>query len=393
MGEPLNPLEALIDRCERLIEDTNYEDVRQWRSREPGRRAVGYLPVYAPRELVHAAGCLPVGIVGAGEELEIVRGDACFQSYICHLPRSVVELGLSGRLDSLDGMLFPSTCDVIRNLSGIWKLQFPDRFIRYLDFPQNFEKEIGGRFYRQILDELWRGLCALSGAKCDPDVLRASIQVYNENRRLVEELYALRAREPWLARASECYLILRAGLRLPVEEHSDLLRAYMAEARARDAHPLDNARISVRGAFCEQPPVALIRTLERAGCYLVEDDFLPVLRWPPDGVRESGDPLDALVDAWLELPLDHASRYTHSYSEKSEKLVRAVEQSHAEGVIFAAPSFCDPALLDRPLLQKACSEARIPCTSFKYAENTGQLQPIREQAGTFADSIKLWGEA
>ena len=59
----------------------------------------------------------------------------------------------------------------------------------------------------------------------------------------------------------------------------------------------------------------------------------------------------------------------------------------------AAPSFCDPALLDRPMLQHVLSEAGIPYIAFKYAENTGQMQPIREQAGTFADSIKLWSEA
>ena len=64
----------------------------------------------------------------------------------------------------------------------------------------------------------------------------------------------------------------------------------------------------------------------------------------------------------------------------------------AEGVIFAAPSFCDPALLERPMLQNALDAADIPYISFKYAENSGQMQPIREQAGTFADSIKLWGE-
>ena len=32
----------------------------------------------------------------------------------------------------------------------------------------------------------------------------------------------------------------------------------------------------------------------------------------------------------------------------------------------------------------------VPWTAFKYAENSGQFQGIREQAGTFADSIKLW---
>ena len=57
-------------------------------------------------------------------------------------------------------------------------------------------------------------------------------------------------------------------------------------------------------------------------------------------------------------------------------------------MIFAAPSFCDPALLERPMLQDVLSKHGIPHTAFKYAENTGQMAPIREQAGTFADSIR-----
>jgi benzoyl-CoA reductase subunit C len=71
--------------------------------------------VYAdlvPRELIHAAGMLPVGIFGGGDRLEIIRGDAYFQSYICPIPRSTIELAVSGRLDGLDGTLFPSICDV-----------------------------------------------------------------------------------------------------------------------------------------------------------------------------------------------------------------------------------------------------------------------------------------
>ena len=53
----------------------------------------------------------------------------------------------------------------------------------------------------------------------------------------------------------------------------------------------------------------------------------------------------------------------------------------------------DPALLDRVMLRKGAEEAGVPCIAFKYAENSGQFQQFREQAGTFADSIKLWGEA
>jgi len=62
-----------------------------------------------------------------------------------------------------------------------------------------------------------------------------------------------------------------------------------------------------------------------------------------------------------------------------------------EGVIFCAASFCDPALLDQPMLTKAVEAASIPYTEFKYAENTGQFQVIKEQTGTFSDTLKLWG--
>ena len=44
------------------------------------------------------------------------------------------------------------------------------------------------------------------------------------------------------------------------------------------------------------------------------------------------------------------------------------------------------------MLEVAMDEAKIPHTSFKYAENTGQFQVIREQAGAFSDAVKLWGQ-
>ena len=73
--------------------------------------------------------------------------------------------------------------------------------------------------------------------------------------------------------------------------------------------------------------------------------------------------------------------------------MQRVAESGAEGVLFCAPSFCDPALLDQPMAVRAVERAGVPWTAFKYAENTGQFQVIREQAGTFADSIKLWSDA
>ena len=123
------------------------------------------MPVYIPREIIHAAGMLPLGILGGGDQLEVIHGDAYYQSYICRIPRSTIELGVSGRLDFVDGMLFPSICDVIRNLSGMWKMMFPGVYSKYFDVPQTYEDEIGGRFYENEMAEFRSDLEELSGRK------------------------------------------------------------------------------------------------------------------------------------------------------------------------------------------------------------------------------------
>ena len=383
----------IVARCQSLYEDLNFTAAREWKDAKPGRKVIGYMPVYVPREIIHAAGMLPLGILGGGDQLEVIHGDAYYQSYICRIPRSTIELGVSGKLDFVDGMLFPSICDVIRNLSGMWKMLFPDVYAKYFDVPQTYEDEVGGAFYTNEMTEFRHDLEELSGRKITDAALNKSIDLYNRNRQLVRKLYAFRAEKPWQAPASEVYLVIRAGLVLPVEEHSELLTQYIAAAQNEERPIRDNSRVILTGLFCEQPPLNLIKSLELSGCYVVDDDLMLVTRWLIDDVPVEGDPLHNLSQAFLHQSECTAAKYQPDVNEKGQFLVRAVRRTGAEGVIFASPSFCDPALLDRPMLQHVLDDAGIPYIAFKYAENSGQMQPIREQAGTFADSIKLWSAA
>ena len=384
--------EPIIERCQALYEDLNFEAARRWKAAAPDRKVIAFMPIYVPREIIHAAGMLPLGIFGGGDQLEVIQGDAYFQSYICRIPRSTIELLLTGRLDFVDGMLFPSICDVIRNLSGMMQLIRRDVYVRYFDVPQNYQPTIGGEYYIHELQDLRAGLERVRGAPISDDALRHSIEIFNTNRDLINEFYALRQAQPWNVPAVEAYLVSRAGMLLPVEEHNQMLRDYMDAVCDADRPKRDNCRIVLSGMFCEQPPLNLIKSIEMAGCYVVNDDFMLINRWMTAPVPVAGDPISNLALHFLTHSVKTSATYEENEEDKGKYRVDAVRSSRAEGVIFAAASFCDPALLERPMLQDALNVANIPYIAFKYAENSGQMQPIREQAGTFADSIKLWGE-
>jgi benzoyl-CoA reductase subunit C len=384
-------LTELIEFCKEQAFDLDFKYAKNWKFEHAGRILVGYMPIYFPREIVHAAGGLAVGIMGTGDRKQIIKGDAFYQSYICHIPRGIVELVLDGNLDNFDGFVFPSICDVIRNLSGMFKILGKGSFVKYLDYPQNFHSKIGGTFYQNELNTIIDRMTKLNNAKVTSEKLNSSIQLYNTNRGLIEEIYNIRRHFPWRLSAEDVYHIVRAGLVLPVEKHNDILKRVLEFISNDIGEPMDKIRVVVTGAFCEQPPINLIKTIEMAGCYIVDDDFLLGSRWIVGDINSnSDDPIGALSEAYLTKSRFSPSLY--NVINKGDGLVSLAKEKDADGIIFAAPSFCDPALLDQPILQKACDENNIRYISFQYNENTGQFKVIKEQVGAFSDSIKLWEE-
>ena len=57
----------IVARAQGLFEDLSFTAAREWKARAPSRKVVGYMPIYVPRELIHAAGFLPLGILGGGD--------------------------------------------------------------------------------------------------------------------------------------------------------------------------------------------------------------------------------------------------------------------------------------------------------------------------------------
>jgi len=383
-------IDDIITKCRELAFDLNFTEAKKWKNEDKSRILVGYLPIYFPREIVHAAGGLAVGIMGTGDKKQVIRGDAYFQSYICRMPRGIIELALDNNLDNFDGFVFPSICDVIRNLSGMFKIMDKGTFVKYLDFPQNFQAHIGGSFYQKEMLHVIEQMSKINSITLTPDRLNHSIALFNKNRQLIEHIYDIRQEFPWRLSMEDVYHIIRAGQVIPVEDHNDILEVICNEIEKDIGKPQDRVKVVVSGSFCEQPPIGLIKSIEIAGCYVVDDDFMLGSRWIQGDVKDNTDePIVALAEAYLNQSPFSSSVYDVG-NPKEERLAALVKKRNADGVLFAAPSFCDPALLDSPTLQKGCDVQNIRHISFQYSENTGQFKVIKEQVGAFSDSIKLW---
>ncbi len=386
---------GVLDRLEVLSDSTfadpDFNALRQFRLRSPQSRVIGCFPVYTPEELVHAAGFLPAHIFGGGQLVEIDHADSRIQSFVCSICRSTLELGLRGMVDMVDGFMFPSICDVARNLSGVWKRNFPDHFVAYCHWPEHAESAHARDFVRNEFARLMDELGALRGSPISAGEVNQTLIVYNRNRRLFRELRELRRRHPEKISLTETYRLMRAGGFMRREEHNEILEKALEEALHRETKPRDAVKVILEGAFCEQIPVEMIQMIEDAGCYILDDDVLLGLRWYDREIpANTRDPLGAMADAFLEQApacAVHHGRDSH-VSAFRDKL----EETAIDGVIFAAAKFCEPALYDYVLLKDEVERKELPYVSFEFEEKMSVFDSIQTQVETFVESILFFAE-
>jgi len=378
-SKPYEPLEEVFEVCRELTEDPDFPTVRRWR--DAGGKVLGHFQVYFPEEIAHAAGVLPLKIRGA--QIEGRQAEARFGSYLCSILKTSLELALSKRVD-LDMFVTHPICDAARNLAAVWGRNFPYP-CQILYLPQNANSAHSAQYLRDEYGRLKRDIEAIAGRSVTDDDLRASIAVYNENRRLLHRLYAIKRETPWLLAADEAYVLVAVGGMIPREEHNDLLKAVIPQLEARSAKPQDRIRVVFEGGFCEQPPLDLLRTIAQS-CYLVDDDLLIGLRWILEDVALEGDPLLNLAEAYLEKssysPVQHDLR-----KPKEEMLLKRMKAANASAAIITAAKMCEPGLDEQVAYAKALDEAGIPYFISEFEENMTSFDHLQIQLETFVENL------
>jgi benzoyl-CoA reductase subunit C len=373
------PLEEAFYECRELLEDMDFPTVRRWR--DQGGKVVGHFQVYFPEEIAHAAGLLPFKVRGA--QVEAVHADSRFGSYLCSILKSSLELALSKRVE-MDMFVTHPICDAARNLGAVWGRNFPYP-CQILYLPQNANSPAAATYLRNEYARLQRSIEEVAGRKVSDDDLRKSIAVYNKNRALLRQLYAIKRDTPWLLSADEAYVLVAIGGMIPREEHNEMLEALLPLIAARPNKKQDKIRLVFEGGFCEQPPLDLVRTIARS-CYVVDDDLLIGLRWILEDVELDGDPLRNLATAYIEKssysPVQHDLR-----KPKEKMLIERIKKAKADAAILTAAKMCEPGLEEQVAYLHALDKEGIPYFISEFEEKMTTFEHMEIQLETFVESI------
>lgn len=371
-------MEELLDR---------FREERRLRSqemrgqgKEGRRRLIGYFCLHVPEELLYAAGFVPVRVM-SGEE-EISEADSLLQGYVCSFVRSCLDQGLRGNYGSLDGLVGVQSCDTVRGVYGIWKRNVSVPFTAFLSFPVALDIPEAVEVVRKEFEELRSKLEEYTGNPITDEALRRAIATYNANRQVLAQLARLRASNPRLLSAREFLEIILAGMVMPKDEHSVMIRQVLEASGTRKELPLGKARVLVTGSVVDDP--SLLQLIEDSGAMVVADDLCTGSRYFDTLAPEDGDPLRALAESYFNrifcpcrLP----------FGRRKERLLKMVDDYRVEGVIFLLQKFCDPHYWDYPALQKALEDRGIPVLLVECEHRMKSVGQIKTRVQALVEEI------
>ena len=339
---------------------------------ETGKKIVGYTCSYTPEELIYAAGALPFRIFGTNQDIHLA--DANLQSYCCSLVRGILEEALSNRLDFIDGVIFPHTCDSIQRLSDIWRINISQKF--HIDFvlPVKLNTASAGQYLFDILLKLKKDLERALNVKITDAMLSDSIKTYNQIRKLMRRLYALRAQRPAMISGRDFHSIIKAAMIIDRKVFLGTIEKIVTQMEASDKKIISgNKRLVLTGSVCSHPDIYDI--IEQAGGIVVGDDLCTGSRYFEGVIDEKAPPLEAIAKRYLERPVCPAKH--NGLTSHGENIIRIVRESKADGVVFMLLKFCDPHAFDYPYIKAMLDKENIPCMLLDMEEQLpaeGQLQ-------------------
>jgi benzoyl-CoA reductase/2-hydroxyglutaryl-CoA dehydratase subunit BcrC/BadD/HgdB len=360
------------------ITSRSYRDIVAFLPKD--RMPIGFFCPLVPEELIHAAGALPFRLMGTS--VPITHAQAHLPPYCCHLVKASLESLLQGELHFLRGMVFCQTCDSMQGLSDIWAHQGIVPWQFNLMIPTHLDSEYARPYLRAEM-ERFRDFLESNAGKISPRKLKASIELFNRIRERLREIYALRRTSMAQIPGDYFARIIRAGYWMDRVRYLELLEGLVASLPKQTEGNDSLIPVYLTGNMTHAD--TYFSLIEDAGAIVVQDDLCSGARTFRLMVAEDRDPLEALTERYFQsffCPTKYMGPQAHINT-----LVKEVEDSKAQGVIFLLYKYCEACFFDYPDLKAALDAKGIPTLLLEVEDPFQSKEQLKVRIQAFVEML------
>ncbi len=363
----------------RTLASVDNKFIKRWRKK--GKPILGYACSYTPEEIIFAAEILPIRILGTLEPPK--SADVYLPVNVCSFAKSCVSEALKGEYSLLDGYVTSNCCDSQNKIYDFWRNLTPVPKTYFINTPHSTTENALGFFCKE-LERFKDWITKNFETEITQENLKYAIETFNENRRLLKQVYDLRRRHPPLLSGSETLEIVLSSMIIPKDEHNKLLHGLLAQIDNCEHQEKDCARLLVSGSIMGSPK--LLGLIESVGGCIVADDLCTGSRYFWTLVEEDTDPMMAIARRYLhKIPCP----FLHSSEERFEHVSEMVKLFDVEGVIILSLKFCDVHSFDAPLLAEELRTTEgLPVLPLEWEHSLSGIAQLKTRVEAFIEMLE-----
>jgi benzoyl-CoA reductase/2-hydroxyglutaryl-CoA dehydratase subunit BcrC/BadD/HgdB len=354
-----------------------------------GTRVAGIYCIFAPVELIRAAGAVPVGLCGK-KQAPIARAEEDLPANLCPLIKSSFGYAVSDTCPyfaASDFIVGETTCDGKKKMFELLGRIKP---LHLIHLPYLTEASHGLDFWRSELIRFQRFLEQQTGVTITDNALRIQIQQSNRMRSAFLTLLDHHNQGRLNLTGNELLTVLESkGFVVDVESYIRQLESLNAElSQVAAVNPSTQPRILLTGTPVGKGSDKVLQIIEEVGGQvLVQENCTGIksLYYPIDEILAGHDPLTAIAKRYLQLPCACMSPNTN----RVEMLGRLIEDFKIKGVVDLTWHCCHTYNIESSSLKAQLeTHHEVPVLHLETDYSTSDIGQLKTRIEAFIEMLR-----
>jgi benzoyl-CoA reductase/2-hydroxyglutaryl-CoA dehydratase subunit BcrC/BadD/HgdB len=355
-----------------------------------GKKVIGTFCVFVPEELTLAANAIQVGLC-AGAEIGKEAAEKVLPRNTCALIKSFVGFKIARLcpyIESCDLVVGETTCDGKKKAYEIFAGYAPVYVMEIPQMKQACDRDLWKAEIMRFKAEIER----VTGNTITAARLKEAIKLVNARRAVLQRLNRLRAVAPAPISGRDALLINQISFYDDPVRFTQKIGELCGELEQKiqagqGVAPADTPRLMLSGCPMAVPNWKLPFVVESSGAVIVGEESCIGARNTRDLVDESGETLEAMLDAIAERYMRIDCACFTPNTERLEHIVDMARDLKADGVIHYGLSFCQPYAIEAFKVEKALTAAGIPMLGIETDYSMEDVEQLKTRVEAFVEML------